>query len=86
MRMSIREQIIRNGNVNRIMEMHEEDCGVHQISGVFRDHGIRISASDVAVVIRVHEPLGSKALPKSAAKAAIKQKKAGLGDAAPITT
>jgi hypothetical protein len=57
--------------MNRIIEMHEGGCGLHQIIGVFRDDGIRISETVVSGVIQGYEPLGKKALSKAAAKAAI---------------
>ena len=69
--MSFRNDLIRRGNLNRIMEMDAADMGLHAISGVFRDHGIEISPNDVATVIRTYTPLGTKPLPRALVKAHI---------------
>lgn len=69
--MSFRNDLIRRGNVNRILEMDAAGMGPHAISGVFRDHGITIPASDIPVIIRTHGPLGDKPLPKAVVRAYI---------------
>jgi hypothetical protein len=76
--MKMRQMLVRAGNENRILEMHEAGFGVHQISGIFKDHGIQISAKSVAGVIDANAPLSSKALPKSVVRAAI-QAQGGMG-------
>lgn len=73
--MSVREQLNRAGNMNRIMEMHEGGCGPNQIAGAFMDHGIQITATQVINVVETYEALGAKALPKAVAKAAIRANK-----------
>lgn len=73
--MSVRKHLIRAGNMNRIMEMHEGGCGPNQIAGAFLDHGIQITAVQVKNVIETYEALGAKALPKAVAKAAIRANK-----------
>lgn len=57
------------GNVNRIMEMHEQGNGVHAIVGTFRDHGITVTTAQVEGIIGSNDELSAKALPKSAVKA-----------------
>lgn len=69
--MSLRSDLFRRGNLNRIMEMDAAGMGVHAISGVFRDHGIEISANDVATAIRTYAPLGAKPLPRAVVRAHI---------------
>lgn len=81
--MGLREKLIRNGNENRIMELHAAKCGVNQISGLFLDHGIKVSPVNIAHIIESHVALSSKALPKAAVKATIRAQKTGWNDAAP---
>lgn len=84
--MGIRQMIVRNGNENRIMELHEGGCGVNQISGIFLDYGIKVAPMHIAGVIGSHEALCSKALPKSVVKAAIRAQKSGWDDAVPVAS
>ncbi len=69
--MPFQNDLARRGNLNRIVEMDAAGMGLHAISGIFRDHGIEISSNDVATVLRIYVPLGSKPLPKSVVKAHI---------------
>jgi hypothetical protein len=73
--MGIRKMLARSGNENRIMEMHDAGFGPNQISGIFKDHGVDVSAKGVAGVIEAHDALSSKALPKSVVNAAIRASK-----------
>lgn len=60
------------GNVNRIMEMHEQGIGVHAIVGTFQDYGITVTTTQVEGIIGSYDELSAKALPKSAVKALTK--------------
>lgn len=75
--MTLREDLARDGNGKSIMRMHKEDMGKHQISGVFKDNGIpAVTPKVVQGVIDSHVALGTRALPKTVEKAAIKAHKA----------
>ena len=69
--MSVRNDLARRGNLKRIMEMDVAGMGPHAISGVFQDHGIEISPSDIATVIRTYVPLGAKPVSRAVVKAHI---------------
>ena len=63
--------------------MHAADFGVNQISGLFLDHRIEISPVSIAHIIKTHDALSSKALPKAVVTAAIRAQKSGWNDAVP---
>lgn len=74
--MGVRDNLARIGNGNKIIEMNKAGMGPNQIVGVFADHGIHeVTRSVVVGVIASHVQLGVRALPNSAAKAAIKAHK-----------
>lgn len=86
--MSLRENLIYDGNVKRIMEFHEDNWGSLSISAVMHEEGIEIEPHQVKAIIDSREALCAKAFPKRKAKALIKERrrvmrkddKGGVGD------
>ncbi|WP_404361063.1 hypothetical protein [Methylotuvimicrobium sp. KM1] len=64
-----------HGNLNRIIEMDEAGLGANAIAGVFQDNNINIDANDVRSLLKTHETLAKKALPKNESKKLIEQNK-----------
>lgn len=71
--MGIRQDLARDGNGKRIMDMHSKGMGPNGIAGVFKDNGIpAVTPAVVRGTIASHEALGSRALSKKAANEAMK--------------
>ena len=77
--MKPREHLALHGNINRRVEMDAAGMGANAIAGTFQDNNIALNADDVRFVLNRVPVLSSKALPKSAAKAAIAGTKAFNG-------
>lgn len=73
--MSIRSNLIRLGNDNRITELTRAGFGPHAIAGIFRDQGFRVSGSEIASRIQSNVALECKALPKAVVAAHIRASK-----------
>jgi hypothetical protein len=68
----VRTAVVKHVNDQRIIEMHEGGCGVHQIVGVFRDHNINTTPEYVQGCIDQHGTnYETKFLPKSAVSQAV---------------
>lgn len=88
--MSLRSQLAYTGNVNRIMEFHEDSWGSLSISAVMKEEGIDIEPHQVKAIIDSREALCAKAFPKRKANKLIKERrkvmrkddKDGVGDEA----
>lgn len=69
--MTLRNDIIRNGNGKAIMRMRDAGMGPRAIQGTFADHGIRVPLITVQGIIAGHEVLGQRAIPRAAVNAAV---------------
>ena len=70
--MSIRTNLIRLGNDNRIAELDHAGFGPCAIAGIFQDQGISISSADIASRLRTNPALESKPLRKAVVAAHIR--------------
>lgn len=76
--MSLRETLIYNGNVNRIMEFHENGWGALSISGVMKEAGIDIEPYQVKALVDTREALSAKAFPKRRGSKLIRERDAAM--------
>ncbi len=70
-----RNAIVGYVNDQKIIALHNGNCGVHQIVGVFRDENIHVTPEYVSGVISMQESnYNRKFLPNDAVKTAINGK------------